>query len=54
MGKFMAGVNHPSERIFLVLLTKGTHKIPTNIPTNPSESFCGFAWFLQTNAGAGP
>jgi hypothetical protein len=53
MGTFVAGVKHPFERLFLVLPTKGTYKIPSRIPTNPSESFRGFPWFLQTSTGIG-
>jgi hypothetical protein len=48
---FIAGVNHPFKKIFLVLLTKGKYQIPSKIPTKLSESFHGFLWSLQTIAG---
>ena len=54
MGTFIAVVNRPFERIFLVLLPKFTYKIPPNIPTKQTEIFLGFPYFLQTNAVIGP
>ena len=48
MGIFVVGVNHPFEKIFSVMLTKGKYRVPSRIPTTlPESPPCSF----QTNGG---